>query len=46
MNERAKDSMNVFPKKVRFCLSDLHILIMPMQNIGTISNSVTPIRSK
>lgn len=46
MNEQAKDSLNVFQRKVRFYPPVLHILIIPTQNIGTISNSVIPIRGK
>ena len=47
MNEQAKDSLNVFQRKVRFYPPPVfHILTIPIQNIGTISNSVTPIRGK
>ena len=35
-----------FPKKNKILPPVLHILTIPTQNIGTISNSVIPIRGK
>ena len=47
MNEQAQRFIECFPKKSKILTPPiLHILTIPIQNIGTISNSVTPIRGK